>query len=205
MVSWEELFGGVEQVLTLTALAGVTYSAFEFVKGIKQRREAARKSEVESWLKMRVQEIIATSQDYLNVIEILAKLRSTSFDSEVDVKKNELTESSVRLLLIQMVSEGVVGQVWPDSYGIIQIPRDVSLPLAAIHIRVNFAVRQSWALIHEHPGRYTSDELYERVGIGLELSKPDFLLAISDLDTRGIARLGAGLKWTPLADLTEEK
>jgi hypothetical protein len=202
MAGWDGFISGVEQTLTLTALAGVTYSAFEFVRSIWQRRETARRSDVDAWIKMRVQEIIATSHDFLKLGEILEKLRSTSFDAAVDVKKNELTEASVRLLLIQMVTEGVIGQVWPDSYGITQIPRDISLPLAAIHVRGNFAVRQSWALIHEHPGRYTSDELYERVGKGLELSKPDFLLAVSDLDARGIARVGANQKWSPLAEIT---
>lgn len=199
-MTWADFISYSEDLLTLTALVAVTYAGVEFVLGLRAARESRRAAQVASWRKASVQRIVSKSESFMTTGEITAALRSTSFDEPFDIKKAELTDESVRLLMLELVRDGVLGQVWPDSYGITQLPRDITLPVVAAGVRGNMAVRGAFALIHEHPGHYTDQSLHEKLRDQVGLSLPDFVLAVSDLDQRKVATKGADGKWSPVVN-----
>ena len=189
--------------MALSALAAATYAGVEFVLSARAASEAKRTIQVDYWRKASLQKIVSSSEAFLSTSQITSALRSSSFDSAIDIKKNELTNDSVRLLILDLIRDGVLGQVWPDSYGITQLPRDISLPMVAAGVRGNMAVRAAFALIHEHPGHYTDISLFEKTKDNIGLSLPDFVLSISDLDARNVAKKGTDGKWSPVVNRLE--
>lgn len=202
-MTWDQFIRYGEDVLTLTALAAATYAGIEFVRGLRAARESKRAAQVDAWRKASVQKIVAKSEAFMTTGEITSALRSDSFDAPFDIRKNELTNDSVRLLMLDMVRDQVLGQVWPDSYGITQLPRDITLPVVAAGVRGNMAVRGAFALIHDRPGHYTDHALHEKLKEQVGLSLPDFVLAVSDLDTRNVAKKGPDDKWSPVVNRLE--
>jgi hypothetical protein len=202
-MTWDQFIGHGQEVLTLTALASATYAACEFIRSVWDVREKNRKLLVNEWRKVSVQLIVAASEPFMTAEQITSELRSKSFEAPFDIRKNELTVEAVRMLILELIRDGILGQIWPDSYGIIQIPRDVTLPMAVAGVKGSFAVRQAFALIHEHPGRYDDEELFARIGHNLGVTLPDFILAISDLDSRNVANKGPGGKWSPVLNRIE--
>ena len=195
-MTFDSLIQFGEQLLTLAALFGVTYSAIEFIRSSRSSREAKRASLVTQWRKANIQRIISLSPDFMCANEITDALRSRSFDTPIDIRKNELTVESVRVLLIDLVKDQIVGQVWNDLYGLAQIQRDITLPMAVAGVKGNLAVRSAFGMIHEHPGRYTDQELFTKIGPDLGMSMSDFVLSMSDLDARNVARKGPDGKWS---------
>ena len=204
-MTWTEFIVKVEGFLTLTALATAIGAGVEFIRSIRTAREVKRTSQVNAWRKASVQRLICKSEDYMTTAEITAALRSSSYDISFDINKDELTDEAVRLLLLELIRENVIGQIWPDSYGITQLPRDITLPMAAAHVRGNMAVRGAFALIHEHPNHYTDEMLFQKLKDNVGLSMPDFLLAISDLDTRSFAKKSSDGKWSAVVSQIEGK
>ncbi len=197
-MTWADGISFIEQGLTLAALVGVVYSAIEFVRGTIAQRESCRRAEVDQWRKASVQRIVTRSPDFLSVESITQALRSQSFDAPIDIEKNELTVEAVRVLLMEMVKDGIVGQVWNDMYGLVQIHRDVTLSATIANVKGSIAVRTAFAHIHENPGRYLTEELFSKVDPALDISLPDFVLAISDLEFRSVAKKDPDGKWSPV-------
>ncbi len=202
-MTWSKFISYGEDVLTLTALAAATYAGIEFVRGLRAARECKRAAQVDAWRKASVQKIVAKSEAFMTTGEITSALRSNSFDAPFDIRKNELTDDAVRLLMLDLVRDRVLGQVWPDSYGITQLPRDITLPVVAAGVRGNMAVRGAFALIHEHPGYYSDHALHEKLKDQVGLSLPDFVLAVSDLDARNVAKKGPDGKWSAVVNRLE--
>ena len=201
-ITWDSFisFGG--QLLTLTALVGVTWSAIEFVRSAVTARSEKRAEQVAQWRKASVHKIVANSYDFLTVDQITSTLRSESFEAPIDIKKSELTVEAVRRLIMDLVTERVLCQVWPDKYGIQQVQFDVTRPVAEAGVKGNLALRGAFASIHKHPGRYSDEELYSERDTKLDLSLPDFILALSELEARKVAKKTPDGKWTPISKST---
>jgi len=196
-LTFEQLVDVSAGVLTLIALIGAIWSAFMFVKKIYEEREGARQNQVSRWRIATVQEIMMTSPDFLSTDQIKTKLRDSSFEQSFGVKKNELNERDVRLLLIEMVSTNIIMQVYGDLYGLQQHRFDPSARLAADNVVANDIFRESFDLIRRFPGHYTDEKLFDEIGESSGFRKSDFVLAISDLKIRGFAEKNENGAWVP--------
>lgn len=186
-MSFENVISYSEDILTLVALLGAVWSAYLFVSKIYQDKDETRRIELSKWRKSTVQHIMTTSPDFLTTQQITARLRDSSFEQEFDIKKSELTDQNVRLLLIEMVTERILFQIYDDFYGIQQQKFDPSAQLAADNVKANQMYRAAFELIDRYPGHYTDEKLFEEIGKDSGLTRSDFVLAISDLRIRDIA------------------
>ncbi len=198
MTSVENLVSYAEDFLTFVALIGAVWSAYLFVSKINGEKEEARKSELSKWRKSTVQKLMMTSPDFLSTQQITTQLRDSSFEQEFDIKKSELTEQDVRLLLVEMVSEHILIQIFGDIYGIQQQRFDPSAQLAADNVKANELYRAAFNLITKYPGHYTDEKLFDEIGKESGFRKSDFVLAISDLRSRDLAKKNEQGVWSPI-------
>ncbi|MEM1352901.1 MAG: hypothetical protein AAGF27_11185 [Pseudomonadota bacterium] len=192
----EQLALIAQQLLTLSALAGATWSAFVFVKNISEKREAARKQELANWRRTSVHRLLHASERFMSVSEITDALRTQSYDVPIEVKKDELTEATVRFLLMRMLETDVVKQLPGDRYGISHFDFQ-----AEISERTAYSIRMAkgaYEFIFELPGAFTTQKLYEKVVLqqGLRnLTIADFHLMLSQLTNIGAAFEDDQGKW----------
>jgi hypothetical protein len=186
-MTWGEGVELAKDILTLVALFGAVWSAVSFVRKIASDREAERRKNIARWLNVEIHKLIATSEKMLTVDQVVAELRKGSFVSEIEFEKSDLSEAKVRLQLLQLVERGILGQRWPDKFGITQLPFDISGEATAEMIKANRVVREAFNLIWKHPGQYDLDRLWKEVGERSEMNQSDFALAIFDLESKGVA------------------
>ena len=194
-MTWADAIGLASDILTITALLGAVWSAIVFVKKIRADQRAEHAARVSDWLKVELHKLIATSEQMLTVEEAVSALRTGSFVTDIQFTKKDLSEPNVRLQLMQLVQNGVLGQRWPDKFGITQLPHDPGGVIIAEQIKANRAVRHAFRLILDYPGHYTDKRLWEEVGRSSELSESDFYLAISDLRTKSVASKSNDGRW----------
>lgn len=195
---WAEWVDIVEDILTIGALVGVIWSAVSFIRRVSRQRQEERDGAVSEWRKVAIHRIVSNSEQFMDISEILHGLMAESFDSPVEIKKGDLTEPVARRVLMEMVSDGVIGQRWPDHFGIVQLPRDITLGAVSDNIRGNLAARTAYEEIRKHPGRFTSNELYLEVGMSHSLTESDFELAILTLENTSAAKRDKDGKWLPI-------
>ncbi len=198
-VTMEGAIALAEDFLTIAALLGVLWSAIAFVRKIGEDREDARQAKLTAWRKASAQRIMTLSPAFLTTEQITARLRSSSFDAPFDIRKDELTPETVRLLLMELVTDGIFFQQVNDFYGLEQPP------VAALHASAaagfaDSAVKEAFRLIMRHPGSYTDDKLYEDV-IPAEhremVKRADFIFALHGLTRSGAAQKTAAGRWEP--------
>jgi hypothetical protein len=195
--SFANLISYAEDFLTLVALCGAVWSAYLFVSRIYEEKEEARRTELSKWRKSTVQKLMMTSPEFLSTQQITTQLRDPSFEQEFDIKKSELTEQDVRLLLVEMVSDQILFQLFGDMYGIQQQMFDPSVQLAADNVKASELYRAAYNLITRYPAHYTDEKLFEEIGQESGFRQSDFALAISDLRIRGIAEKNEKGAWVP--------
>jgi hypothetical protein len=198
-MTWAAAIQYGKDFLTVAALVGAFWSAVVFVRKVASDREAARRASVASWLKVEIHKVIATSEQMLNVDEVVAALRKASFVTPIVFTKDDLSESNVRLQLLAMVESKVLGQRWPERFRISQLPFDVTGQLTVDMVKGNQAVRKAFGLIKKYPGHYDDARLWQELGPESELSEADFFLALTDLHVRKLARKSADGRWTDTA------
>ncbi|WP_171128153.1 MULTISPECIES: hypothetical protein [unclassified Ruegeria] len=181
----------------MAALIGAIWSAKEFVVSRQRAKELSRAQKTDHWRKLAIHQVLMTSEQFLSTSQVTEQLRASSFDQNIEIKKNELSLPSVRSVLMEMVADGTIGQVFPDHYGIVQIPRDITVGAVADNIRGNRAARDAFAEILKHPGRFTTQELFEEIGGNFDLSSSDFALAILVLEQNHAAKRDQAGKWSP--------
>lgn len=202
--SWQSVVDWSEELLTLIALLGAIWSAVAFVRKLGEDREAARQARVNVWRKAKIQEIQHQSPEFLSVTDMTQKLRSSSFDASFDIKKEELSEQAVRLILLEMIRDGILFQVWGDKYGLQQQRFDPTAQMADVQAASYRYYRRAFELILKYPGHYTDDSLFDEVVGTEDFAKSDFILAISELVGRQLARKNEHGKWQPLPQANEE-
>ena len=187
-----------QQVLTLFALIGAIWSAFEFVKAILETKKTNRLNQLNSWRKAEIHHLLHKSRLFLSIDEITDNLRSLSFDTSIDVKKEELTSTVVRLILLEMLEAGTIQQLWGDHFGIKQ--NDPAVANAEREVLTWTLINQALRLISIAPGSLTTEALYE--ALFREPSDKDsmppytFALIISKLSAMEVATVNADGKWT---------
>lgn len=186
-----------EDGLTIAALMGAVWSAVAFVKSLSLQKEQARSSEVSDWLQVEIHRIVSTSEQMLSAQVIADQLRSASFRSEVDIQKSDLSDNNVYLALLKLVERGIVGQRWPELFGLEQLPYDPTIGITADAARASYAARNVFAAVSENPGEYTDDLLWSKFGEMSGLVKSDFLLAVGDLIQKQAAYKDDNGKWRP--------
>ncbi len=195
-MSWDSLIGSSRDVLTLAALVGAVWSSIVFVRKISEDREATRVARLKKWRKATVQKVLHQSVEYMTAEQITAWLKSSSFDADFDIKKSELNEEEVRLLLIEMISDNVLIQIFGDLYGIKQFQRDITVQPMVDGILANRAFRAAFGAVSNHDGTYDDKRLWEELGASSGLEKSDFILAISELASRNLASKNDSGMWT---------
>ena len=196
-MSWDQLVNRAENILTLVALLAAIWSAFAFVQKIGVERENNRLAKVKKWRKSTVQEILHHSPEYMTAVELTDKLKSSSFDAHFDINKSELNEQEVRLLLIDMIADGILIQIYGDLYGLNQYRRDITVNAVVDTILANHAFRAAFSLILKHSGQYNDQRLWTELGAESGLKESDFILAMSELSSRNVAEKDENGKWHP--------
>lgn len=187
----------IEDVLTIAALVSVIWAAIAFVKARVDEREQIRTRKLSQWRKVTVQQLLHISERFVSVPDILAGLRSSSFDTNINIKKEELNEQEVRMLLMEMVEAGVAKQLWGDRYGISHF--DFSSELAERQVITTRVCKSAYEYIYEMPGAYTTVKLYEKINRTLELTLTlaDFDLMLSSLSQHDAAHEDNNARWRP--------
>jgi hypothetical protein len=162
----------------------------------KNEREAARQNELAKWRRTSVHRLLQSSASFMTVPEITDALRSQSYDVPIEVRKGELTEATVRYLLLSMLETDVIKQLPGDRYGISHFDYR-----AEIDERNAYSIRMAkgaYEFIFELPGAFTTEKLYEKVVLqqGVRnLSIPDFHLMLSQLTNIGAAFEDENGRW----------
>jgi hypothetical protein len=184
-----------QQLLTLAALAGAVWSAFLFIRGVAEKREASRIELLKAWRKAGVHKLLHSSRMFMPIDEITSRLRSESFDTSIDVKKNELTPEVVRLLLLEMLESGSIQQVWGDHFGIKNNdPAVINADRAVVTWNV---LNHAFRLISLAPGHLSIDQLYAEINKEVDIPKESFVLMLLQLKSMGAASLSPEGKWMP--------
>lgn len=185
-----------QQLLTIAALIGAVWSAVVFVRSVYNRTEAERVSQLNSWRKAGVHKLLHSSRMFMPIDEITSRLRSESFDSSIDVKKNELTPEIVRLLLLEMLEAGTVQQLWGDLFGIKN--NDPSVVNADRAVLTWSVINHAYRLISLAPGHLSTEQLYNEIKNDVDLPKESFVLMLHQLRSMGVAAVSVDGKWKPL-------
>jgi hypothetical protein len=192
-MTFAQLVGYAEQLLTLGALLGAIWSAYVFVKSVSERAEAARVSQLNAWRKAGVHKLLHSSRMFMAIDEITSRLRSESFDTSIDVRKNELTPEVVRLLLLEMLEAGTIQQIWGDHFGIKNNdPAVINADRAVVTWNV---INHAYRLITLAPGHLSTDQLYDEINKEVDLPKESFVLMLHQLKTMGAASVSEHGKW----------
>ena len=197
-MTWAGLIEVVEQLLIVVALLSAIWSAYTFITAQKAHGERNRAIEIATWRKLAVQELVANSGPYMSVKDIVKELRSESFNTDLEIRREELSESSVRQLVLELVVEGILGQVHPDQFGIVQLPRDITAGSVAEDIHARYATKYAFREIFKHPKRFTSEELFSELNPTPSMELADFVLSLLSLENHGAAMRGADGKWFPV-------
>ncbi|WP_187428672.1 hypothetical protein ROLI_012290 [Roseobacter fucihabitans] len=187
-----------EQTLILAALLGVVWSAVGFIKGQKEETERRQSDQLSKWRKIAVHQLVANSEPYLSVAEVMNKLRARSFETSLNIRKEDLSEDSVRQLMMEMVQAGILGQVYPDRFGIVQLPLDITVGAVADNIHARYAAKNAFREIFKHPKRFSSEELYSELKPTPPMDLSDFVLSLLNLENHGAAKRGPDGKWFPV-------
>ena len=202
-MSFDTIIAWYEQILTLIALIGVVWSAIEYFKSQRKTRAIEAERRVADWRKIAIHEIVARASHFMSVSDIVGALRSNSFDTELDIQKTDLTDTSVRSVLMEMVSSGIVAQIYPDRYGLVQNPRSASQDLAQEKITLNQVVREAYAIIHMNDGVFKSEDLQRQIDTAKPYSLTDFELMLLELERIFAAERGENERWKILKNKKE--
>ena len=189
-----------EHVLTIIALLGAIWSAGTFVKKLMDDKENARKAQLAKWRMASVQKIMTTSPNYLTAKQITDMLRSSSFETEFEVEKDELSEEVVRLLLVEMVTNGILFQIYGDAYGLQQQRLyDPGLDASAEFLRNHRATMRGIDLISEYSAHFDDSSLYKKLASEghQDVSFSGFRSALYDAENRGLIATNDEMKWVP--------
>ncbi|NOD68532.1 hypothetical protein [Ruegeria sp. HKCCD7303] len=198
------LTNNAEEIRLISTVLGIVAALFGFYKFYLQRVEQSQKLDAErrqqtisSWRKAKLQEIMTQSDNLLSIGQLTEKLKASAFDVEFDIEKDDLKEQTVRLLVLELVRDGILVQFLKDIYGLKLLPYNPAAQLTADQVKGNQALRAAFAKIVDFPGRYDSARLFDEVGVEAGLSKADFLLAISDFERMNLASKNAEGFWSP--------
>ncbi len=208
-MSWDQLFIWIERFLTLAALVGAVWSARVFIRSLSEKREALRAAELSKWLKVSVHQQLQGSANFLTVADITIALRSSSYVTKLEIKKDELGEAEVRLLLLEMLEAGTIAQLAGDQYGIRH--RDPASTLDELAVTKDQIVREAFAYTNMAPGNFDTENLRQQVCRTVEVTAHNFSFILSGMARDGIVQLNADGRWEPCyfprsdASLTNKK
>ena len=182
-MDWALLVKYAQDFLVLAALVGGVWSAFEFVRGARQRQEVERAELAAKWRRVSAHKILHSSPNFLSVDEILEKLKSSSFDEDFKINKSELTERELRAVLLEGIEKGYFEQLHSDKYGISS--RDFVMDNAFALLQTREQLHRIYDLLCFAKGPLSTQEILKRLGEnGMDLS--DFEITMYELTSRDL-------------------
>jgi hypothetical protein len=194
-VNFPQLISYAEQFLTIAALIGVVWSAYVFIRSISERRNLLRAEQIATWRKASVHKLLHTVEKFSSVADITKSLRSSSFDTSLDISKTELTDDVVRLLLLEMLSAGTIKQLWGDRYGISHF--DPAAEIQDLAVTRDRVVREAFAFIHMAPGNFDTESLRLQVARSIDVSPSNFALTLVGMVQSGSVIQDENGHWIP--------
>jgi hypothetical protein len=183
------------------ALVGVSAvtATVAFVFEVWRRRATHIESQVNQWLKTNVHMLLHTSSHWLTAEEVLAKLRSSSFDTQLKMSKEKLTVEQVRKLLLEMLEAGVIIQRWGDKFGIGHYDHHTYLAETQSKIvQMEIAI---YKLIYMAPDTFSanSHSLRQEIkkSVGLDVEEAEIALVLSSMSSRSLITVNKKGKWSP--------
>lgn len=205
----DQLVALSEQFLTLAALVGAVWSAYKFVQSLQEKQNANRAGEVAKWRKVNVHQLLQNSSNFLTISQITTALRASSYVTKLEIKKDELDEAEVRLLLLEMLQAGTIAQLAGDQYGIRH--RDPASTLDELAVTKDQIVREAFAYANMAPANFDTENLRQQVSRTVEVSAHNFAFILSEMSRDGLIRLNSDGLWEPcyfprkLAEIAREK
>lgn len=204
MNSWQNTINFSQDILVLVALLGAVWSAYQFSKQVTENRERRRQQQLEDWRKSSVHLMLHSSSKFMNLKSILEKLRSGSFDTGFEINKNELTEDVVRMLVLKMLQDGQIQQLWGDQYGI-QSNGGIFAEVEFVRALTNNFAIKAFEQIYGQSGELSTDTLYKLVDGESMISKSNFAAALQILVKEQLADLSKQGKWQVVAKVQEAR
>ncbi|MCG7519119.1 hypothetical protein [Ruegeria sp. Ofav3-42] len=189
---WFDAIAYFESLLTIAALIGAIWSAFEFVKGYRRKAEDERAAQSAKWRRVSVHKILHTSPHFLPVSDILDKLKSSSFDEDFKINKKELTERELRAVLLEGIEKGYFQQLHGDTYGISS--RDFVMDNAFATLRARDLLHDVYDLLCFAKGPLSTEELLERIE-QRDIKVSDFEISMQELTSRHLVERQEDGRW----------
>ncbi|MEM9032839.1 MAG: hypothetical protein AAGB18_09345 [Pseudomonadota bacterium] len=187
----------IQHSLTVAALVGAIASAIAYLARWREDREVGRRAQVSEWRKLEVHRLLHSEPNFLTSSEVLGKLRDSSYETQLEIRKGELSSEEVRALLMAMVADGVLVQRHGDQYGVSQDKFDVGAVAVEEQLYGHLTAKNAVELIEKYPDHYTDEGLLADINAKTKLSitRAQFLIATSDIENRGIAHRSDEGKW----------
>lgn len=197
---WEAFVGFSDDVLKLAALVAVIWSAYVFVRKIGEDREAERIAKLKNWRKAQLHKIQHNSDRYMTLTEMTEKLRSSSFSTNFEIKRHEIDDEVVRLLVMDLIADGILFQIYPDVYGLQQHRFDPGAEINSELLVNHRAAMRAIELITEYPDHYDLESLFEKLREEnySTLTMAGFKVALYDAAEKGLIATSSDLKWHPV-------
>ena len=114
----EQAVAVAEQILTLGALVSLIWAGFSFVLKLRSDAEARRSAFVSGWREARAHAVFHADADgRLTFEEFMTQMRSSGFATD-KVHREDISEESMRPILMGLLEKGVVEQVDRDAYAL---------------------------------------------------------------------------------------
>ena len=191
-MNWDSSISFLQDLLTIAALAGVVWSAFEFVRSFRRKAEQDREHEIAKWRRVSVHKILHSSPNFLGVNEILEKLKSSSFDEDFQIDKKAITERELRVVLLEGIRGGYFQQVWGDTYGVAR--RDPLVEKAFAELNNSDLLHSAYDLILFARGPLSTAEILERLARA-DVKESDFEIAMCELISRNLVQRLEDGRW----------
>ena len=147
-------------------LAGII-ALVVFVIDIVGNDNARRADRTDLWRKAAIQKILHQAEgNRLDIEKLLMRIKSVAYDEdETDIKREDLTEDKIRVLLIEMISMGVLYQEKADVYELRFLTKTTSeadIKLSEV-IEMGRKFDEFMAKLAANPSSYNLDSFYDQI------------------------------------------
>ena len=147
----------VEQTATIIGIVGGLFGMYKYFSN-------QREKEIREWQKVIVYKIFREQErseetNLLNFETILVKYQNAGLvTSKFNLNKKDINEDTLRRILLELTSSGILVQVLPDSFklNVIEPSIDIDEKYDLINVRIG-------ELIGPNPGVFTKEEVAARI------------------------------------------
>ena len=147
-------------------LAGII-ALVVFVIDIVGNDSARRADRTDLWRKAAIQKILHQAEgNRLDIEELLMRIKSVAYDEdETDIKREDITEDKIRVLLIEMISMGVLYQEKDDMYELrflTKMTSEADIKLSE-GIEMGRKFDEFMIKLANNPNSYNLDSFYDQI------------------------------------------